>query len=99
MLQIVEESLSASEPVSVAEIFEAAYRDQAGKDYWRLWLKYERNEGAIGKLLAAHFRRRKPGCCRRGSSVRLGLGSVLPCGPGKVSVGRTRGSLEGDHLR
>ena len=56
MLQIVEESLSASEPVSVAEIFEAAYRDQAGKDYWRLWLKYERNEGAIGKLLAAHFR-------------------------------------------
>jgi hypothetical protein len=56
VLRLVEESLSASAAVSVAEIFEAAYGDPTGKDYWRLWLRYEQSEDAIGKLLATHFR-------------------------------------------
>jgi hypothetical protein len=56
VLMVIEHSLEAGEPpCSVAEIFEAAYGDQAGREYWRLWLKYESEEGAVAKLLATHF--------------------------------------------
>jgi hypothetical protein len=55
VLRIVEELPKASEPISAAEIFEAAYDDAAGRGYWRLWLKHEQDEGPVAKLLATHF--------------------------------------------
>jgi hypothetical protein len=55
VLMIVEHSLQAAEPPSVAEIFEAAYGDPVGRDYWRLWLKYEQDEATVAKLLSTHF--------------------------------------------
>jgi hypothetical protein len=54
VLRIVEQSLNAREPISVAEIFEAAYGDSAGREYWRLWLEYGGSEDA-GALLATHY--------------------------------------------
>ena len=55
VLRVVEESRNASEPISVAEIFEAAYSDPGGQEYWCLWLKYEQDEATVAKLLAVHF--------------------------------------------
>jgi hypothetical protein len=54
VLQIVEESRNAVDPPSVAEIFEEAYGDAAGSDYWRLWLKFG-SAAEFERLLTAHF--------------------------------------------
>jgi hypothetical protein len=54
VLMIVERSRDAADPPSVAEIFEAAYGDQAGQEYWRLWLKFGSGAG-VESLLVAHF--------------------------------------------
>jgi hypothetical protein len=54
VLMIIEHSRESAEPPSVAEIFEAAYGDPSGKEYWRLWLKH--GAGAeVERLLTAHF--------------------------------------------
>jgi hypothetical protein len=59
VLMIVERSREAADPPSVAEIFEAAYGDQAGQEYWRLWLKF--GSGAeVERLLVAHLSAETP---------------------------------------
>jgi hypothetical protein len=54
VLRIVEESLSSPERCSVEDIFDAAYGDPSGRNYWRLWFKFG-SEAEFRKLLAAHF--------------------------------------------
>jgi hypothetical protein len=54
VLQIVEESRNGVDPPSVAEIFAEAYGDAAGRDYWRLWLKFG-SAAEFERLLTAHF--------------------------------------------
>lgn len=56
VLEIIQKSLRKDEPpvCTVAEIFEAAYSDPTGQEYWRLWLTYGEPEKAA-ELLAAHF--------------------------------------------
>jgi hypothetical protein len=55
VLRIIGASLEAVDPPSVAEIFEAAYGDSGGRDYWGLWLKFGSDDAAIARLIAAHF--------------------------------------------
>jgi hypothetical protein len=58
VLRIIETSLEAGEPpCSVIEIFEAAYGDPSGKEYWRLWTKF--GSGAeVGRRASAGRERR-----------------------------------------